>query len=75
VQKSETFLQKQNIITKICSLPFNQKDKQPQTVSGIHRKQKSTQKKDFQSIQIDAHRLRINSRVSSTKMKKGEPIS
>jgi hypothetical protein len=76
VQKSETFLQKQNIITKNCLPLFNLKEKQLQSVCGVHRKQKSVkQKRDFQSIQIEAHCLRINSRVSSTKIKKSEPLS
>jgi hypothetical protein len=75
VEKSESFLQKQTIIVKNCSPPFHQKDKQLQTVCGIHRKQKSAkQKRDIQSIQIDAHCVRINSRVSSTKDKKCEPL-
>jgi hypothetical protein len=57
-------------------LPFNQKDKQTQLVYGIHKKQKSAkQKKDFQSIQIDAHGLHITNRTSSAMLKSCEPSS
>jgi hypothetical protein len=55
-------------MVKNCSPPFNPKNRQHQTICAIHRKPETGQKnRDIQNIQIDAHCLRKDNRVSSTK--------